>query len=168
MKNTIKIICVLVLVLFISVMLLILQLDKKKESKDAGGKNIVEEREKSDQEIAEDFAEKMKPKVEEHLHKRDIHNFIKTITFEKDVTINPMGDITIDGYINNKPEKYGFSASLQYRAKKIGSMSYDPELSYRFKDWDKFKDEPELKENYLKRLSEKEREQYLKDIGEKE
>lgn len=30
------------------------------------------------------------------------------------------------------------------------------------------KDEPELKENYLKRLSEKEREQYLKDIGEKE
>ncbi|MBL4984356.1 DUF1433 domain-containing protein [Bacillus safensis] len=168
MKNTVKIICVLVLVIVISVMLLILQFDKKKESNDAGGKNIVEEREKSDQEIAEDFAEKMKPKVEEHLHKRDIHNFIKTITFEKDVTINPMGDITIDGYINNEPEKYGFSASLQYRAKKIGSMSYDPELSYRFKDWDKFKDEPELKENYLKRLSEKEREQYLKDIGEKE
>ncbi|AMB91581.1 hypothetical protein ASM07_17305 [Bacillus altitudinis] len=110
----------------------------------------------------------MKPKVEEHLHKRDIHHFIKTITFEKEVTINPMGDIIIDGYINNEPEKFGFSASLQYRAKKIGSMSYDPELSYRFKDWDKFKDEPELKENYLKRLSEKEREQYLKDIGEKE
>ncbi|MCY7575445.1 DUF1433 domain-containing protein [Bacillus pumilus] len=167
MKNTIKIICVLVLVVVISVMLLILNFDKKKETNDAGGKNIVEEREKSDQEIAEDFAEKMKPKVEEHLHKRDIHNFIKTITFEKDVTINPMGDIIIDGYINNEPEKYGFSASLQYRAKKIGSMSYDPELSYRFKDWDKFKDEPELKENYLKRLSEKEREQYLKDIGEK-
>ncbi|MGD7062023.1 DUF1433 domain-containing protein [Bacillus altitudinis] len=168
MKNTIKIICVLVLVVVISVMLLILNFDKKKETNDAGGKNIVEEREKSDQEIAEDFAEKMKPKVEEHLHKRDIHNFIKTITFEKEVTINPMGDIIIDGYINNEPEKYGFSASLQYRAKKIGSMSYDPELSYRFKDWDKFKDEPELKENYLKRLSEKEREQYLKDIGEKE
>ncbi|MCA0164120.1 uncharacterized protein DUF1433 [Bacillus altitudinis] len=168
MKNTIKIICVLVLVVVISVMLIILNFDKKKETNDAGGKNIVEEREKSDQEIAEDFAEKMKPKVEEHLHKRDIHKFIKTITFEKDVTINPMGDIIIDGYINNEPEKYGFSASLQYRAKKIGSMSYDPELSYRFKDWDKFKDEPELKENYLKRLSEKEREQYLKDIGEKE
>lgn len=168
MKNTIKIICVLVLVVVISVMLIILNFDKKKETNDAGGKNIVEEREKSDQEIAEDFAEKMKPKVEEHLHKRDIHKFIKTIKFEKDVTINPMGDIIIDGYINNEPEKYGFSASLQYRAKKIGSMSYDPELSYRFKDWDKFKDEPELKENYLKRLSEKEREQYLKDIGEKE
>ncbi|MED1481202.1 DUF1433 domain-containing protein [Bacillus altitudinis] len=168
MKNTIKIICVLVLVVVISVMLIILNFDKKKETNDAGGKNIVEEREKSDQEIAEDFAEKMKPKVEEHLHKRDIHKFIKTISFEKDVTINPMGDIIIDGYINNEPEKYGFSASLQYRAKKIGSMSYDPELSYRFKDWDKFKDEPELKENYLKRLSEKEREQYLKDIGEKE
>ncbi len=28
--------------------------------------------------------------------------------------------------------------------------------------------EPEIKENYLNRLSEKEREQYLKDIGEKE
>ena len=128
--------------------------------------DVVEE--KSDEEKAEELAKKMKPKIEEHLHKRDIHHFIKTITFEKDVTINPMGDIIIDGYINNEPEKFGFSASLQYSAKKIGSMSYDPELSYRFKDWDKFKDEPELKENYLKRLSEKEREQYLKDIGEKE
>ncbi|PYH28039.1 hypothetical protein US8_00662 [Bacillus altitudinis] len=128
----------------------------------------MEEREKSDQELAEEFAEKMKPKIEEHLHKRDIHNFIKTITFEKDVTINPMGDITIDGYVNDEPEKYGFSASLQYRAKKIGSMSYDPDLSDRFIDWEEYKDEPEVKENYLKSFTKEEREQYLRDIGEKE
>ncbi|MGY8623330.1 DUF1433 domain-containing protein [Bacillus safensis] len=165
MKNTIKLVAVLVVIILVSVISLIVQHNKQSQS----NVNVnVKVKEKSDQEKAEELAEEMKPKIEEHLHKRDIHNFIKTITFEKDVTINPMGDITIDGYINNKPEKYGFSASLQYRAKKIGSMSYDPELSYRFKDWDKFKDEPELKENYLKRLSEKEREQYLKDIGEKE
>ncbi|KPN14137.1 secreted lipoprotein [Bacillus australimaris] len=166
MKNIIKIICVLVLVIAISVILLILQFDKKKESNDAGGRNIVEEREKSDQEKAEEFAEKMKPKIEEHLHKRDIHHFIKTITFEKGVTINPMGDIMIDGYVNDEPEKYGFSASLQYRAKKIGSMSYDPDLSDRFENWDDF--DPQVKEDFLNSLSEKEREQYLKDIGEKE
>lgn len=39
--------------------------------------------EKSDQEKAEEFAEKMKPKIEERLHEEDIHNFIKTITFKK-------------------------------------------------------------------------------------
>ncbi|QKJ42266.1 DUF1433 domain-containing protein [Bacillus altitudinis] len=160
MKNTIKLLSVLFVVILVAVTSLIVQV------KHIQSNNAVKE--KSDQAKAEELAEKMKPKVEEHLHKRDIHKFIKTITFEKDVTINPMGDIIIDGYINNEPEKYRFSASLQYRAKKIGTMSYDPELSYRFKDWDKFKDEPELKENYLKRLSEKEREQYLKDIGEKE
>ncbi|WGI63563.1 DUF1433 domain-containing protein [Escherichia coli] len=124
--------------------------------------------EKSDEEKAEELAKKMKPKIEEHLHKRDIHHFIKTITFEKDVTINPMGDIIIDGYINDEPEKYGFSASLQYRAKKIGSMSYDPDLSDRFIDWEEYKDEPEVKENYLKSFTKEEREQYLRDIGEKE
>ncbi|MBW4853881.1 DUF1433 domain-containing protein [Bacillus safensis] len=160
MRNTMKFSIIIVAVI-ISVTAFIVEYMNKSLSDE-----VVKE--KSDQEKVEKFAGKMKPKVEERLHKRDVHKFIKTITFEKDVTINPMGDITIDGYINNEPEKYGFSASLQYRAKKIGSMSYDPELSYRFKDWDKFKDEPELKENYLKRLSEKEREQYLKDIGEKE
>ncbi|MFE4487232.1 DUF1433 domain-containing protein [Bacillus altitudinis] len=160
MRNTMKF-SILFVVVIISVTAFIVEYINQSLSDD-----IVEE--KSDEEKVEELAEMMKPKIEEHLHKRDIHHFIKTITFEKDVTINPMGDIIIDGYINNEPEKFGFSASLQYRAKKIGSMSYDSELSYRFKDWDKFKDEPELKENYLKRLSEKEREQYLKDIGEKE
>ncbi|ATP95920.1 DUF1433 domain-containing protein [Bacillus altitudinis] len=106
--------------------------------------------EKSDQEKAEEFAEKMKPKIEEYLHEKDIHNFIKTITFKKNVSISPMGYVTVDGYINE-----------------IGSMSHSPDLSYRFKNWDKYKEEPEIKGNYLKRLSEKEREQYLKDIGDK-
>ncbi|MCY9672334.1 DUF1433 domain-containing protein [Bacillus pumilus] len=139
MRNTMKF-SVLIVVVIISVTALVVEYINQSLSDD-----VVEE--KSDEEKAEELAEKMKPKIEGHLHKRDIHHFIKTITFEKDVTINPMGDIIIDGYINNEPEKYGFSASLQYRAKKIGSMGYDPELTYLFKDWDKFKDEPELKEN---------------------
>lgn len=128
--------------------------------------NVVQEN--SDQEKAEELAEKMKPKIEEDLHKMDIQNFIKSITFEKDVTINPMGDIVIDGYVNDEPVKYNFSVPLQYRSKKISSMSYSYELSIRFRDWEKYKDEPELKENFLKSLPKKEREQYLKDIGEKE
>ena len=128
MRNTMK--CsILIVVVIISVTAFIVEYINQSLSDD-----VVEE--KSDEEKAEELAEMMKPKIEEHLHKRDIHHFIKTITFEKDVIINPMGDIIIDGYINNEPEKFGFSASLQYSAKKIGSMSYDPELSYRFKDWD--------------------------------
>ncbi|KIL12715.1 hypothetical protein B4129_3004 [Bacillus safensis] len=125
-------------------------------------------KEKSDQEKAEEFAEKMKPKIEERLHKKDIHHFIEKITFKKKVVISPMGYVTVDGYINDDAEKFYFSASLIHKSNEIGSMSYSPELSYRFKDWDKYKDEPDIKENYLNRLSEKEREQYLKDIGEKE
>ncbi|WP_285528833.1 DUF1433 domain-containing protein [Bacillus altitudinis] len=161
MKNTIKLLSVLFVVILVVVTSLIVQVNKHIQSNNAV-------KEKSDQAKAEELAEKMKPKIEEHLHKRDIHNFIKTITFEKDVTINPMGDITIDGYVNDEPEKYGFSASLQYRAKKIGSMSYDPELSDRFIDWEEYKDEPEVKENYLKSFTKEERDQYLRDIGEKE
>lgn len=124
-------------------------------------------KEKNDLEQAKEFAEEMKPKVEERLHKIDTHNFIKTITFDKGVNVNPMGYIIIRGYINGNSEKYDFSVSLEYRSKEVGTMTFSPELSYRFKDWDKFKDEPQLKENYLKRLSKKEREQYLKDIGDK-
>ncbi|MBR0577573.1 DUF1433 domain-containing protein [Bacillus altitudinis] len=160
MKNTIKLLSVLFVVILVAVTSLIVQV------KHIQSNNAVKE--KSDQAKAEELVEKMKPKIEEHLHKRDIHNFIKTITFEKDVTVNPMGDITIDGYVNDEPEKYGFSASLQYRAKKIGSMSYDPDLSDRFIDWEEYKDEPEVKENYLKSFTKEEREQYLRDIGEKE
>ncbi|MGS0903949.1 DUF1433 domain-containing protein [Bacillus altitudinis] len=160
MKNTIKLVSVLVVIIIVSVTSLITQHNKQSKSND-----VVKE--KSDQEKAEELAEKMKPKIEECLRKEDIHHFIKTITFKKRVTINPMGYIVIRGYINDEPEKYEFSASLKYRTKEIGSMSYSYELSIRFRDWEKYKDEPELKENFLKDLSKKEREQYLKDIGEK-
>ncbi|MGE6855863.1 DUF1433 domain-containing protein [Bacillus sp. FSL K6-2841] len=147
MRNTMKF-SILIVVVIISVTAFVVEYMNQSLSDD-----VVEE--KSDEEKAEELAEKMKPKIEEHLHKRDIHQFIKTITFEKDVNINPMGDITIDGYINDEPEKYGFSASLQYRAKKIGSMSFDSDLSDRFIDWEEYKDEPEIKENYLKCFTKK-------------
>ncbi|MEK5499307.1 DUF1433 domain-containing protein [Bacillus sp. FSL M8-0077] len=160
MKNTIKLVSVLVVIIIVSVTSLITQHNKQSKSND-----VVKE--KSDQEKAEELAEKMKPKIEECLRKEDIHHFIKTITFKKRVTIDPMGYIVIRGYINDEPEKYEFSASLKYRTKEISSMSYSYELSIRFRDWEKYKDEPELKENFLKDLSKKEREQYLKDIGEK-
>ncbi|MHA4767401.1 DUF1433 domain-containing protein [Bacillus altitudinis] len=160
MKNTIKLVSVLVVIIIVSVTSLITQHNKQSKTND-----VVKE--KSDQEKAEELAEKMKPKIEECLRKEDIHHFIKTITFKKRVTIDPMGYIVIRGYINDEPEKYEFSASLKYRTKEIGSMSYSYELSIRFRDWEKYKDEPELKENFLKDLSKKEREQYLKDIGEK-
>ncbi|PRO39872.1 DUF1433 domain-containing protein [Bacillus sp. LLTC93] len=161
MKNTLKLVSVLVVIIIVSVTSLITQHNKQSKSND-----VVKE--KSDQEKAEELADKMKPKIEECLRKEDIHHFIKTITFKKRGTIDPMGYIVIRGYINGEPEKYEFSASLKYRTKEISSMSYSYELSIRFRDWEKYKDEPELKENFLKNLSKKEREQYLKDIGEKE
>ncbi|MGA4710823.1 DUF1433 domain-containing protein [Bacillus safensis] len=163
MKNTIKLVAVLVVIILVSVISLIVQHNKQSQS------NVdVEVKEKSDQEKAEEFAEKMKPKIEERLHEEDIHNFIKTITFKKNVSISPMGYVTVDGYINNEPDKYHFSASLIYKSNEIGSMSHSPDLSDRFIDWDEYKDEPKVKEDYLKSFTEKEREQYLKDIGEKE
>ncbi|MDR0124146.1 DUF1433 domain-containing protein [Bacillus zhangzhouensis] len=166
MKKIIKISIVLIIIIVIALISLVFQQDKQKKSNDSGGENFVQE--KSDQEKAEEFAEKMKPKIEEDLHEMDIHNFIKTITFEKDVTINPMGDIIINGYVNGEPERFNFSASLQFRSKKIGPMSYSEDLSDRFIDWEEYKDEPEVKENYLKSFTKEEREQYLEDIGEKE
>ncbi|MCM3036775.1 DUF1433 domain-containing protein [Bacillus pumilus] len=159
MKNTIKLVSVLVVINIVSVTSLITQHNKQSKSND-----VVKE--KSDQEKAEELAEKMKPKIEEFLRKEDIHQFIKTITFKKRVTINPMGYIVIRGYINGEPEKYEFSASLKYRTKEIGSMNHSPDLSDRFENWDDF--DPQVKEDFLNSLSKKEREQYLKDIGEKE
>ncbi|WOQ73671.1 DUF1433 domain-containing protein [Bacillus stratosphericus] len=158
MKNTIKLVSVLVVIIIVSVTSLITQHNKQSKTND-----VVKE--KSDQEKAEELAEKMKPKIEECLRKEDIHHFIKTITFKERVTINPMGYIVIRGYINDEPEKYEFSASLKYRTKEIGSMSYSAELGDRFENWDDF--DPQVKEDYLNSLSKKEREQYLKDIGEK-
>lgn len=110
MRNTMKF-SIIIVVVIISVTVFIVQYINQSLSDD-----VVQE--KSDQEKAEEFAEKMKPKIEEDLHKIDIHNFIKSITFEKDVTINPMGDIVINGYVNDEPVKYNFSASLQYRSKR--------------------------------------------------
>ncbi|MCM2989190.1 DUF1433 domain-containing protein [Bacillus safensis] len=161
MKNIIKFVSVLIVIILVSVISLIVQQNKQSQSN-------VEVKEKSDQEKAEEFAEKMKPKIEEDLHEMDIHGFINSITFKKDVTINPMGSIEVRGYINDEPEKFDFSASLRYRTNEIASMSYSYELSIRFRNWEKYKDEPELKEHFLKSLPKKEREQYLKDIGEKE
>ena len=158
MKNTIKLVSVLVVIIIVSVTSLVTQHNKQSKSND-----VVKE--KSDQEKAEQLAEKMKPKIEECLRKEDIHHFIKTITFKERVTINPMGYIVIRGYINDEPEKYEFSASLKYRTKEIGSMSYSAELGDRFENWEDF--DPQVKEDYLNSLSKKEREQYLKDIGEK-
>ncbi|MEE3678692.1 DUF1433 domain-containing protein [Bacillus safensis] len=161
MKNTIKLVAVLVVIILVSVISLIVQHNKQSQS------NVdVEVKEKSDQEKAEEFAEKMKPKIEERLHEEDIHNFIKTITFKKNVSISPMGYVTVDGYINNEPDKYHFSASLIYKSNEIGSMSHSPDLSDRFENWDDF--DPQVKEDFLNSLSKKEREQYLRDIGEKE
>ncbi|QDZ96716.1 DUF1433 domain-containing protein [Bacillus altitudinis] len=158
MKNTIKLVSVLVVIIIVSVTSLITQHNKQSKTND-----VVKE--KSDQEKAEELAEKMKPKIEECLRKEDIHHFIKTIMFKKRVTINPMGYIVIRGYINDEPEKYEFSASLKYRTKEIGSMSYSAELGDRFENWEDF--DPQVKEDYLNSLSKKEREQYLKDIGDK-
>ncbi|WP_144532065.1 DUF1433 domain-containing protein [Bacillus pumilus] len=160
MRNAMKL-SIIIVVVIISVTAFVVEDINQSLSDD-----VVEE--KSDQEKAEEFAEKMKPKIEERLHKKDIHHFIEKITFKKKVVISPMGYVTVDGYINDDAEKFYFSASLIHKSNEIGSMSYSPELSYRFKDWDKYKGEPDIKENYLNRLSEKEREQYLKDIGEKE
>ncbi|EKF34371.1 DUF1433 domain-containing protein [Bacillus xiamenensis] len=166
MKNTIKVVCVLFLIIVIAVILLIFQNKHQKNINDLGGNDSMQENEKSDQEQAEEYAEKMKPKIEKHLHKRDIHHFIKKITFENQVTINPMGHIIIRGYINDKPERFSFEALLRYESDKVDSMSYDPDLSDRFENWDDF--DPQVKEDFLNSLSKKEREQYLKDIGEKE
>ncbi|WP_367387093.1 DUF1433 domain-containing protein [Bacillus vallismortis] len=129
-----------------------------------GGNKNMNSEEKSDREKAEEYAEKMKPKVEEALRKEDIHQFIKTITFEKNIEINPMGRIIMDGYVNGEPEKFHFSADLIYNSNKVDGMSFSKDLGDRFENWDDF--DKEVKEDFLNSLSKEEREQYLKDIGE--
>ncbi|MCY7673979.1 DUF1433 domain-containing protein [Bacillus safensis] len=166
MKNTVKFLIVLAIIIIISISALISQNKKLSKPNDSGGKNTVQEKEKSEQQKAEEFAKKMRPKIEKDLHEMDIHHFIKDITFENEVTISPMGFIVVRGYVNDEPEKFNFSASLKYRTKEIGSMSYSAELGDRFENWDDF--DPQVKEDYLNSLSKKERKQYLKDIGEKE
>lgn len=159
MRNTMKFSIIIVAVI-ISVTAFIVEYMNKSLSDE-----VVEE--KSDQERVEEYAKKMKPKIEEDLRESDIHGFIKKITFKNQVTINPMGHIIVRGYINDEPERFSFEALLRYESGKVDSMSYDPDLSDRFIDWEEYKDEPEVKENYLKSFTKEEREQYLRDIGEK-
>ncbi|WP_411151582.1 DUF1433 domain-containing protein [Bacillus stercoris] len=122
---------------------------------------------KSEQEKVEDYAEKMKPKIKEKIKKEDIHHFIKSITFEEDkVTINPMGRIIVNGYINDNPDKFYFSADLIYDSNKVDGMSYPEDVGNRFTDWSEYTKKE--KEEYIKTAypDKKEREQYLRDIGE--
>ncbi len=138
--------------------------DKTNAKETTGGNKNMNSEEKSDQKKAEEYSEKMKPKVKEVLKKEDIHQFIKTITFEKDIQINPMGRIILDGYVNGDPEKFHFSADLIYNSNKVDGMSFSKDLGDRFENWDDF--DKEVKEDFLNSLSKEEREQYLKDIGE--
>ncbi|MBL3647473.1 MULTISPECIES: DUF1433 domain-containing protein [Bacillus] len=129
-----------------------------------GGDHSVNTNEKNEQQKAEEYAEKMKPKIKEKLKKDDIHHFVNDITFDKDVSISPMGMIELSGYVNNNPEKFSFDVSLRYGTDKVDSIGYDKDLADRFENWDDF--DKEVKEDFLNSLSKEEREQYLKDIGE--
>ncbi|MCY9377073.1 DUF1433 domain-containing protein [Bacillus spizizenii] len=135
-------------------------------TEETGGKQVVKKEEKSDKEKAEEYVEKMKPKIKEHLKKEDIHNFIKTIAFEDKIEINPMGRIIVNGYINDNPDKFYFSADLIYDSNKVDGMSYSEDVGNRFTDWSEYS--KEVKDKYIKTAypDKKEREQYLKDIGE--
>ncbi|PJZ01758.1 DUF1433 domain-containing protein [Bacillus vallismortis] len=129
-----------------------------------GGDHSVNTNEKNEQQKAEEYAEKMKPKIKEKLKKDDIHHFVNDITFDKDVSISPMGMIELSGYVNNNPEKFSFDVSLRYGTDKVDSIGYDKDLADRFENWNDF--DKEVKEDFLNSLSKEEREQYLKDIGE--
>ncbi|WP_024123476.1 DUF1433 domain-containing protein [Bacillus halotolerans] len=135
-------------------------------TEETGGKQTVKKEEKSDKEKAEEYVEKMKPKIKEHLKEEDIHNFIKKITFEDKVEINPMGRIIVNGYINDNPDKFYFSADLIYDSNKVDGMSYPEDVGNRFTDWSEYTKKE--KEEYIKTAypDKKEREQYLRDIGE--
>ncbi|MCY8307761.1 DUF1433 domain-containing protein [Bacillus vallismortis] len=129
-------------------------------------KKYITSKEKSDQEKAEAYVEEMKPKVEEELRKKDIHHFIKSVTFEDKATINPMGRIIVNGYINDNPDKFYFSSDLIYDSNKVDGMSYSEDVGNRFTDWSEYS--KEVKDKYIKTAypDKKEQEQYLKDIGE--
>ncbi|MGF7534762.1 DUF1433 domain-containing protein [Bacillus mexicanus] len=154
-----------VIVLFIVMIGCIYQIVKTSDTSVAE-KYIFNKEEKSEQEKAEAYVEKMKPKIEEELRKEDIHHFIKSVTFEDKVTINPMGRIVVNGYINDNPEKFDFSADLIHESNKVDEISYSQDVSDRFRDWSEYS--KEVKDKYIKTAypDKKEREQYLKDIGE--
>ncbi|MEC1402744.1 DUF1433 domain-containing protein [Bacillus subtilis] len=157
------------LLAFVSVLLILMVgfiYEIKKTSGTSKDKEYITSIEKSEQEKAEDYAEKMKPNIKEKLKKEDIHHFIKDIKFNEKVTISPMGMIEVTGYINNEPEKFSFDASLYYKSNKVDSIGYSKEVGDRFTDWSEYTKKE--KEEYIKTTypDKKEREQYLRDIGE--
>ncbi|MDM5303891.1 DUF1433 domain-containing protein [Bacillus subtilis] len=157
------------LLAFVSVLLIVMVgfiYEIKKTSDTSKGKRYITSKEKSDQEKAEAYVEKMKPNIKEELKKEDIHHFIKDIKFDQKVTISPMGLIEVTGYINNEPEKLSFDASLYYKSNEVDSIGYSQEVGDRFTDWSKYSKKE--KEEYIKTAypDKKEREQYLRDIGE--
>ncbi|MHA6488443.1 DUF1433 domain-containing protein [Bacillus cabrialesii] len=152
------------LLAFVSVLLIVMVgfiYEIKKTSDTSKSKKYISSKEK-----AEAYVEEMKPKIEEELGKEDIHHFIKSVTFEDKVTINPMGRIVVNGYINDNPDKFYFSADLIYDSNKVDGMSYSEDVGNRFTDWSEYS--KEVKEKYIKTAypDKKEREQYLRDIGE--
>ncbi|MEC2061517.1 DUF1433 domain-containing protein [Bacillus stercoris] len=158
------------LLAFVSVLLILMVgfiYEIKKTSGTSKDKEYITSKEKSEQEKAEAYVEEMKPKIEEELRKEDIHHFIKSVTFEDKVNINPMGRIVVNGYINENPEKFDFSADLIYESNKVDGISYSQDVSDRFRDWSEYS--KEVKDKYIKTAypDKNEREQYLKDIGEK-
>lgn len=58
MKNTVKFLIVLAIIIIISISALISQNKKLSKPNDSGGKNTVQEKEKSEQQKAEEFAKK--------------------------------------------------------------------------------------------------------------
>ena len=158
------------LLAFVSVLLILMVgfiYEIKKTSGTSKDKEYITSKEKSEQEKSEAYVEEMKPKIEEELRKEDIHHFIKSVTFEDKVNINPMGRIVVNGYINENPEKFDFSADLIYESNKVDGISYSQDVSDRFRDWSEYS--KEVKDKYIKTAypDKNEREQYLKDIGEK-
>ncbi|MEC1791116.1 DUF1433 domain-containing protein [Bacillus vallismortis] len=152
------------LLAFVSVLLIVMVgfiYEIKKTSDTSKSQKYIGSKEK-----AEAYVDEMKPKIEEELRKEDIHHFIKSVTFEDKVTINPMGRIIVNGYINDNPDKFDFSADLIYESNKVDGISYSQDVSDRFRDWSEYS--KEVKEKYIKTAypDKKEREQYLKDIGE--
>ncbi|WP_420976522.1 DUF1433 domain-containing protein [Bacillus vallismortis] len=157
---------VLIVILGISYGILKIMNKSDQITEETGGKQTVKKEEKSDRKKAEEYVGKMKPKIKEHLKKEDIHNFIRTISFEDNIEINPMGRIIVNGYINDNPDKFYFSADLIYDSNKVDGMSYSEDVGNRFTDWSEYS--KEVKDKYIKTAypDKKEREQYLKDIGE--
>lgn len=101
------------------------------------GKNEARgEKKMSDQEMAEQYAEKMKPAIKKDLEKQDINHFIKSIHFKDNISISPMGYIVVKGYVNNDPDKYTFVANLLIDSNEVDTMSTSPELSEKFVDKD--------------------------------